>query len=492
MEAECKSVHDPFYCHHQRGNCSGHFMSMKPEMIGAKAEDRRVLFPGPIVVGAGPSGLAVAACLKDKGIPSLILERSNCIASLWQLRTYDRLRLHLPKRFCELPLLPFPSWFPTYPTKQQFVAYLEAYVRQFDIQPVFNASVVAAEYDAAAGFWRVRTVSSGGGSEKERTEYVCRWVVVATGENAEAVLPEIAGMEEFKGPVVHTSLYRSGDVYRNKRVLVVGCGNSGMEVSLDLCNHNAHPSLVVRDSGTAHLRSPSDRFVALLYVVQVHILPREMLGRSTFELSMWLLKWLSVKTVDRFLLLVARLVLGDTSKFGLRRPQVGPLELKSLSGKTPVLDVGTLAKIKSGDIKVRRVGHTPPRSIDKVLPCLLSLHLILWNSGAPCRKADHGTWSRICRWHSGRIRRGNLGNRLPEQRTSLATSTHPSCSIYSEREFFSEKDGLPRRPFPNGWKGRNGLYAVGFTKRGLLGASLDALRIAQDIELCCKTDESCS
>ncbi|KAJ8479716.1 hypothetical protein OPV22_023443 [Ensete ventricosum] len=42
MEAECKSVHDPFYCHHQRGNCSGHFMSMKPEMIGAKAEDRRV------------------------------------------------------------------------------------------------------------------------------------------------------------------------------------------------------------------------------------------------------------------------------------------------------------------------------------------------------------------------------------------------------------------------------------------------------------------
>ncbi|THU52886.1 hypothetical protein C4D60_Mb10t08640 [Musa balbisiana] len=247
MEAECKSVHDPFYCRHQRGNCSGHFMSMKPAMIGAKAE-RRVLFPGPIVVGAGPSGLAVAACLKDKGIPSLILERSNCIASLWQLRTYDRLRLHLPKRFCELPLLPFPSWFPTYPTKQQFVAYLEAYVRQFDIQPVFNASVVAAEYDAAAGFWRVRTVSSGGGSEKERTEYVCRWVVVATGENAEAVLPEIAGLEEFKGPVVHTSLYRRGDVYRNKRVLVVGCGNSGMEVSLDLCNHNAHPSMVVRDS----------------------------------------------------------------------------------------------------------------------------------------------------------------------------------------------------------------------------------------------------
>lgn len=50
-----------------------------------------------------------------------------------------------------------------------------------------------------------------------------------------------------------------------------------------------------------------------------------------------------------------------------------------------------------------------------------------------------------------------------------------------ERDFFSEKDGLPRNPFPNGWKGENGLYAVGFTKRGILGASMDAKRIAHDM-----------
>lgn len=47
---------------------------------------------------------------------------------------------------------------------------------------------------------------------------------------------------------------------------------------------------------------------------------------------------------------------------------------------------------------------------------------------------------------------------------------------------FSDKDGFPRKPFPNGWKGENGLYAVGFTKRGLLGSSIDAKRIAEDIE----------
>lgn len=49
---------------------------------------------------------------------------------------------------------------------------------------------------------------------------------------------------------------------------------------------------------------------------------------------------------------------------------------------------------------------------------------------------------------------------------------------------FSEKDGFPKNPFPNGWKGKRGLYAVGFTKRGLLGASMDAKNIAEDIERC--------
>lgn len=84
----------------------------------------------------------------------------------------------------------------------------------------------------------------------------------------------------------------------------------------------------------------------------MHVLPQEMLGKSTFGMSMWLLKWLPMRLVDGFLLMVSRLMLGDTSQLGLDRPQTGPLELKNLSGKTPVLDVGTLAKIKNGDIKV--------------------------------------------------------------------------------------------------------------------------------------------
>lgn len=104
---------------------------------------------------------------------------------------------------------------------------------------------MSAEYDNGYGFWRVRTV---GGEPEGVVEYVSRWVIVATGENAEEVVPKIEGMSEFVGQIVHTSGYKTGECFYGKRVLVVGCGNSGMEVCLDLCNYDAQPSLVVRDS----------------------------------------------------------------------------------------------------------------------------------------------------------------------------------------------------------------------------------------------------
>lgn len=208
---------------------------------------RCVLVNGPVIVGAGPSGLATAACLREQGVPFVVLERAECIASLWQKRTYDRLKLHLPKQFCQLPKLPFPEDFPEYPTKKQFIEYLESYANHFDINPQFNECVQSARYDETSGFWRVKTVSSSWSTRTE-LEYICRWLIVATGENAVRVTPEIEGLAEFGGDVTHACEYKSGEKFRGKKVVVVGCGNSGMEVSLDLCNHNASPSLVVRSS----------------------------------------------------------------------------------------------------------------------------------------------------------------------------------------------------------------------------------------------------
>ena len=208
---------------------------------------RCILVNGPVIVGAGPSGLATAACLREQGVPFVVLERAECIASLWQKRTYDRLKLHLPKQFCQLPKLPFPEDFPEYPCKKQFIEYLESYAKKFEIKPRFNECVQSARYDETSGLWRVKTVSNMASTRTE-VEYICSWLVVATGENAECVTPDIEGLAEFGGDVMHVCDYKSGEKFKGKKVLVVGCGNSGMEVSLDLSNHNASPSMVVRSS----------------------------------------------------------------------------------------------------------------------------------------------------------------------------------------------------------------------------------------------------
>ncbi|KAL2507997.1 putative indole-3-pyruvate monooxygenase YUCCA8 [Forsythia ovata] len=352
-------------------------------------QPRCVWVNGPVIVGAGPSGLGVAAGLKEEGVPYVLLERADCIASLWQKHTYDRLKLHLPKQFCQLPKFPFPQHYPEYPTKIQFIDYLESYA---------NECVESAKYDDACHLWRVKTVSTTGSTRCE-VEYICQWLVVATGENAERVMPEIE--------VIHACDYKSGENFSGKNVLVVGCGNSGMEVSLDLCNHHAKPSMVVRSS--------------------VHVLPREIFGKSSFELAIFMLKWLPVWLVDKILLFLAWMIIGNMEKYGLKRPSVGPLEMKNTQGKTPVLDIGALQKIRSREISV--------------VPG-------------------------IKRFSCGMVELVN-GEKLEIDSVVLATGYRSNVPYWlQETEFFS-KNGFPKTPFPNGWKGKAGLYAAGFTRKGL-------------------------
>ncbi|KZV19939.1 hypothetical protein F511_29118 [Dorcoceras hygrometricum] len=194
-----------------------------------------------------------------------------------------------------------------------------------------------------------------------------------------------------------------------------------MEICLDLCHHNALPSMVVRSS--------------------VHVLPREILGRSTFQVAVSLAKWLPVSVVDRVLVASARLILGNIEKYGIRRPCLGPLQLKNREGKTPVLDIGTLSKIRSRDIRI-----------------------------VPGIKRFLGDGVELVD-----------GQTLAIDSVILATGYSSNVPSWLKKNDFFSRDGFPKTPFPNGWKGERGLYAVGFTRRGLSGASMDAIKVAQDI-----------
>ncbi|KAL8149013.1 putative indole-3-pyruvate monooxygenase YUCCA10 [Apium graveolens] len=368
-----------------------------------------------IIVGAGPSGLATAACLKTHSIPYIILEREDCFASIWKHKSYDRVHLHLAKQLCQLPFMSFPKSCPTFVSKKQFLQYLDDYVTRFNIKPLYQRQVVSAFYDENSSKWKIKATTKGVSNEFE--EYSSRFLVVATGETCDAYRPEVEGLSKFAGDFVHSTEYKSGEIYENKHVLVVGCGNSGMEIALDLANHGAKVSVVVRRP--------------------VHVLSR---GMVHWGLS--LLKYFPYYIVDFLMVLFSKIKYGDLSKYGIHRPQEGPFSLKVKSGKYPVIDVGTCHKIKSGEIQV--------------LPGLRSIgeSEVLFED------------SRSYPFDSIIFATG---------------FTRSTKTWLKGDSYLLNDDGIPKPEFPKHWKGEKGLYCVGLARRGLYGAAMDAQNIANDI-----------
>src|SRR5712692_7051150 len=107
-----------------------------------------------LIIGAGPAGLAVAACLRRAAISLVILERSDRVGAVWH-RHYERLHLHTNKGNSALPFVPFAREYPRYPSRVDVIRYLEAYARQFAIRPVFGEEVTRAHHEDDR--WLTRT-----------------------------------------------------------------------------------------------------------------------------------------------------------------------------------------------------------------------------------------------------------------------------------------------------------------------------------------------
>ena len=185
----------------------------------------------------------MAACLTQLSIPYVIVEHEDCSASLWRNYAYDRLKLHLAKEFCELPHMPYPADVPTYIPKDQFMKYLDKYIEHFDIRPKYHTTIESCTYDENRKCWfsMARDVTT-----SVVVRYTTRFLIVASGENSAANIPVITGLHDFAGEAIHSSRFKSGVAYSGKKVLVVGCGNSGMEITYDLASHGANTSIVVR------------------------------------------------------------------------------------------------------------------------------------------------------------------------------------------------------------------------------------------------------
>ncbi|KAL5075210.1 hypothetical protein RYX36_014194 [Vicia faba] len=116
--------------------------------------------------------------------------------------------------------MPHPSSCPTYLTKDEFLQYIDKYIDHFDIKPRYYRVVESAKYDEVRNKWIVEAKNTIEGSLEVYGE---KFIVISSGENNEGFIPNISGLGEFEGEVVHSKYYKSGKKYKSKDVLVVGC-----------------------------------------------------------------------------------------------------------------------------------------------------------------------------------------------------------------------------------------------------------------------------
>jgi len=271
-----------------------------------------------IVIGAGPAGLAAAACLKEVGVEVEILDRAQAVGDSWR-RHYDCLHLHTSRGRSGLPGLKFPARAGRYPSLSEVIAYLEDYASHHALAPQFECDVTGVARQGQG--WCVT---------HDRGQSEADIVVVATGINGAPRAPDWPG--HFDGPVLHSSAYRNAAPYAGGRVLVVGFGNSGGDIALDLANAGISVDLSVRGP--------------------VNILPKQLFGIPITSYGM-LTKLLGYKMADRLTAPVLRMAVGRPEDYGLQAMAKGPAAMVHEDERIPMIDAGALGAIKTGRITIR-------------------------------------------------------------------------------------------------------------------------------------------
>jgi putative flavoprotein involved in K+ transport len=187
-----------------------------------------------IVIGAGQSGLATAAALLREGLHPLVLEAGAEPAGSWP-RYYESLVLFTPARLDALPGLPFPGDPHRYPTRDEVADYLRIRATSLDCEIRTGRRVTTVT--RADGGYLVRTADG--------AELAAPMVVAATGSFARPHRPHLPGLEGYTGRVVHSAEYREPAPFAGLRVVVVGAGNSAVQIAVELAAH-ADVSLATR------------------------------------------------------------------------------------------------------------------------------------------------------------------------------------------------------------------------------------------------------
>jgi cation diffusion facilitator CzcD-associated flavoprotein CzcO len=277
--------------------------------------------PDVIVIGAGPSGLAVARELEHRHrVSALVVDKAAAPAVSWRNR-YDNFRLNTNGFLSHLPGQRIPLTAGRWPTKEDMVRYFDRYVRCQNITLALGCEV--NRIDQSAEGWLVDT-SSG----QIRTPAV----VLATGKYHTPVVPPWPGLSHFTGEILHSGDFRNAWPFRGRDVLVVGAGNSAADIAVQLADDGARKIWLA-------VRTPP------------HLVRRAM-GPIPSDVFLELFARVPARMVDPLIAQLNRLLFGDLSVYGFRRPPLGLKATVEQRGRIPTLADELVDAVRAGRVEV--------------------------------------------------------------------------------------------------------------------------------------------
>ncbi|HEY1354872.1 MAG TPA: NAD(P)/FAD-dependent oxidoreductase [Solirubrobacterales bacterium] len=273
-----------------------------------------------LVIGAGVAGLSTAVELGRRGIDALVLERADDVGSSWQGR-YDGLRLNTYRRLSSPLHSRIPRSAGRWPSREALIAHLRDYARRERVEIEHGTSVRRIE-------------RAPGGYELDTTDgpRMARFVVVATGYDQAPRIPDWPGLDSFEGELIHAREFRSPAPFAGRDVLVVGAGNTGTEIAVQL-----------EQAGAARVRM-AVRTPPNLVPIEMFGIPITYLARAAEPAPEPI-----VNLVGRAL---RRYAVGNLTPFGLPPGPYGIGTELRIKGLGPVVDRGIGGAVRTGRVEV--------------------------------------------------------------------------------------------------------------------------------------------
>ncbi|KAG3022471.1 hypothetical protein PC121_g157 [Phytophthora cactorum] len=218
------------------------------------------------IIGGGASGIITAKCLRDVGHEVVVFEKAGNVGGVWKYDEaadasssvlYKSLHTNLPTAIMQLKEFPFQNGVPSFPSHVDVLTYLQNYSKHYEVDKFVRLNSVVTSLVKVSGQWKI------GVSSKEKGDYEEEFdrVVVCNGHFSRPSLAPIKGIEHYKGTVSHSRSYRTPESYKGKRVVVIGRGPSGQDISLELVRSGAAEVIVATLDYDSNAIDPQDQRV---------------------------------------------------------------------------------------------------------------------------------------------------------------------------------------------------------------------------------------